>query len=441
MVFTTASIVRTASSLILGLAAGASGADDSAFTDLDRRVLQELTAQHRAGQVVLHYRAEHLTAEQLDAAAEANAGAFRDLERLLEMKYEGDIHIFLYRDRGDLKERTQADAIAFGTGTRSIHQSHDFRGPHELCHIFAVQFPHGPDSFTDPFVVEGLATAVAESDQNVPIHSWATVYARARRLPPLWQFRWRWMENTPPGVHPYHVAASFVGYLIETHGIAKVKQWYVNATEAQAVLGQSFPDLERRWRRWLAARTVEPEHEQHVLARLGLGDAKIPEGLMAAGERLFDGQSLAGLDPELPACWQVRDGRLIGTHDGPWTSLSSHGQHAPLTAARVRFRLVSGDAFKVCIDPAGHSMREAIFARWSAYLTCEDGFTGNEGAPLDDSDWHEAVLVHSGGQWRAYLDGLRVLQCPAPAPTSDTRLTIAVERGVVEVSDFAALRP
>src|SRR5262245_31418022 len=98
--------IALASVLNWAFPAAAGCADDSDLTDLDRRVMGELSAIRSAGQVVLHYRTGDLTAEQLDAAAVANERAFRDLERLLEMKYAGEIHIFLYRDGDDLKKQT-----------------------------------------------------------------------------------------------------------------------------------------------------------------------------------------------------------------------------------------------------------------------------------------------------------------------------------------------
>jgi uncharacterized protein YndB with AHSA1/START domain len=268
------------------------------------------------------------------------------------------------------------------------------------------------------------------------------MYARVRRLPPLWKSRWHWMESTPPGVHPYHVAASFVGYLVETYGIAKVKQWYVNATEAQAAFGESFAQLERRWRDWLARREVAPEHERHVLEFMNLRDATLPASLSDAAWRpLFDGKTLDGLDAEQSECWTVRDGRVVGIHDGPWTALAAKARVAPGSAVRVRFRLASGNAFKVELSYASEKDHEAIFARWSAYLSCEDRHTGNEGARLEDSGWHDAVLTHMGGQWRVYLDGFQTLECEAPAPATDASASIAVERGEVEVAEFSVAQP
>jgi hypothetical protein len=113
----------------------------------------------------------------------------------------------------------------------------------------------------------------------------------------------------------------------------------------------------------------------------------------------------------------------------------------PGTAVRARFRLVSGNAFKVALRPANEGEREAIFARWSAYLSCEDSHTGNEGARVDDGQWREVVLTHRDGEWRVYMDGFQILECEAPAAASDASVSLAVERGVVEVAEWSVLAP
>jgi hypothetical protein len=428
--------------LFLALGAAAAQEPDPLLTDLDRRVLKDLTGERTIDQVVLHYRPEDLTPEQLEQCAHENARSFRELEKLLDMRYSGTVHIFLYRDGADLKQRTGSDAVAFSTGTVSVHQPRDFVSVHELCHIFALQFPRVPDGVSDIFVVEGLATMLAEHDQNVPIHAWVAAYARARRLPPLWEFRWKWPDMTPPGVHPYHVAGSFVGFLIERFGIAKVKSWYVDATETKSTFGRSFPELEREWREWLSSYPLNPQHEKHVLTRLGLMNAKLPESLAAApGERLFDGSTLTGLEAEKADRWQVRDGALIGTHDGPWTAIRSREAFATAEAVRVRFRMQNGGAFKVLLESQGQLTVESIFARWAGYLTCGGGYTGGEGARVDDSTWHTAVVTWKDGRLAAYLDGLQIMACDQSKLAGDVRVGVAVERATVEVGEISIIKP
>jgi hypothetical protein len=427
--------------LFLALAVATAAEPDPLLTDLDRRVLRELTGEKRLDQLVLHYRPGDLTPEQLDQCARDNARSFRELERLLDMRYSGTVHIFLYRDGADLKQRTESDAVAFSTGTVSVHQPFDFVSVHELCHIFALQFPRVADGVSDIFVVEGLATALAESDENVPIHAWAAVYARVRRLPTLWEFRWRWPDKTPPAVHPYHVAGSFVGFLIERFGVAKVKNWYVDATEAKSVFGQSFPALERDWREWLDKYPLDPRHEKHVLTRLNLMNAKLSESLAAApGERLFDGSTLTGLEAEKADSWQARDGALVGTHNGPWTAIRSREKFASIEAVRVRFRMRDGNAFKILLESEGQAAVESILARWAGYLTCGEGYAGGESARIDDTTWHTAVVTWKGGRIAVFLDGFQIMECDQSRLSGDVRVGVAVERASVELSEVSIIK-
>src|SRR5262245_42952534 len=94
--------------LLLPLRAATAQELDPRLTDLDRRVLGELTGERTIDQIVLHYRPEDITAEQIDECARENARSFRELEKLLDMRYSGTVHIFLYRDGADLKQRTES---------------------------------------------------------------------------------------------------------------------------------------------------------------------------------------------------------------------------------------------------------------------------------------------------------------------------------------------
>ncbi|MEZ5988382.1 MAG: hypothetical protein R3F30_04535 [Planctomycetota bacterium] len=229
--------------LVLLAAGGVRGQGDDELTDVDRKVMKELTGRKETDAVVFHYRPDDFDEATLGRTTARNAENFARCGKLLDMAFEGRAHVFLYRDLEDLRSMTGSGAVAFSTGTRSVHQARDFDSVHEFVHIYAMQFPRDQDATTDGFVTEGLATALAEVDQGVPIHSWAAVDERYGRVPGLVGFRRTWPE-APAGVHPYHVAGSFVGWLVETQGITKVKRRTAN--------------LDRR-RTWPSARPRPPE--------------------------------------------------------------------------------------------------------------------------------------------------------------------------------------
>ena len=415
---------------------------EDALTDLDRRVLTELTATRETPRAVFHWRPGALDERVVAADVDANVAALAALEKMLAMRYRGRVHVFLYADGDEMKRLTETDAgtVAFSIGTVSVHQPHDFRGVHEFVHIYALQFERGSDTAgPDPFATEGLATWLAESDQGVPIHTWAAVDAKSVVLPSLRDLRRTFPEGAPSGVHPYHIAGSFLGFLVERFGMAKVKQWYMDSTEAHAYFGKGLVRLEREWREFLAGKTLDPAHEKHVLQRLGLDGEPLPAAwAKAKATALFDGHSLAGLEPEDAAKWSVKDGILVGTNDEPWTHLTSEKSFGSAIGVRAKLRLASGNALKVRVNGA----KEAIFATWSSYATAGDDYAGNERLKIPVGQWVELVVANDSGRARVYLDGKSVFDlADAWSDATDGSIALAVERGVVEVREWVTFDP
>jgi hypothetical protein len=412
---------------------------DAALTDVDRKVMAELAAVKETPAAVYHYRAG-TDAKELDADVAANGAALAALGKSLAMTYRGRVHVFLYRDVDEMRRLTGTGGgtVAFSTGTVSVHQAHDFRGVHEFVHIFALQFERGADTAgADGFVTEGLATYLAESDEGVPIHDWAAVDAKAGVLPAsLTEFRRTWPQGCAPGVHPYHVAGSFVGFLVDRFGIAKVKRWYVDSTEAHQYFGEGIAQLEREWREFLAKRTVERAREKQVMKKLGLDLEPMPAAWATVkGTPLFDGKSLSGLSPQDPAKWSVRDGLLVGSNDAPWTQLATTRSFGKKIGVRAKLRLASGNAVKLVVNGG----KEAIFATWSSYASAGEGFSGNDHVKIPVGKWVDLVVVDEAGRARVYLDGTTVFDLPGVwSGAGEGSLGLGVERGVLELKEWVA---
>lgn len=418
------------------------------LTDLDRAVIATLSATRDTPRATFHFEEGAFPAAALDAAVAANVAEIAALEKTLAMKYRGKVHFFLYRDVPDMAARTGAAAgtVAFSTGTVSVHQAHDFRGCHELVHVFALQFPPQADGAgADGFVVEGLATALAKHDEQLLIADWGACHARLGTLPDsLQEFRRRWPDGAKAGVHPYHVAGAFVGWLVERHGIAKVKQWYVDSTEAHRWLGKGFGQLEKEWREAMAEREPPQEALDHVKRKLGLLLDPLPAAfasakgttLLASGGKA--GGVPSGLAAERPDCWKVEGGALVGRNDGAWNHLATTAAHPARVGVRLKLRLVRGDAVKVRVN----GDRELVLANWSSFLGGGEGFVGNDRQKIVVGQWHEIVLVNDGGRARAWLDGAGLFDVPGIwASAGAGALGIAVEKGAVEVSDWSWFLP
>ena len=426
--------------------AGQDGGDDAALVDLDRRVLGTLTGRQTTPHLVVHHREDHDPA-LLAADVAANEASYLALEKLLAMRYRGRVHLFLYRDVADLKALTGAGGgvVAFSTGTVSVHQARDFRSVHELTHIFALQLPRPADtSGPDLFAVEGLATWLAESDEGIPIHAWAAVAGKHGFLPGLVDFKRTFPAGVAKGVHPYHVAGSFVGFLCERFGIEKVKAWYVDATEAHRWFGVGLAGREREWRAALREVTVDAEHARRIAARLGVLDSPLPEAwAKATGKAIFDGASLAGLVPEDAARWRVRDGLLVGTHAGPWTRITSAEPHGgDRVGVRLRLRLARGDAAQVRVGVTDQDRSELVLAHWSSYASQPGGgFSGNDRVKLVVGQWHDLVVVADAGRVRVWLDGVAMFDQPGAWPALAGRIEVGVEKGALEVREWVVFAP
>ena len=412
--------------------------DDQQLTTVDRNVMKQLTSAKETPNIVFHYRPDDLDSEELAKVVKLNLNRFDECEKLLQMEYKGRIHIFLYRDVEDLQKTTGVGAVAFSTGTVSIHQAVDFNSVHELTHIFAVQFPSNEYAVTDGFACEGLATILAEFDEEIPIHTWAAVYHSKSRLPNLIDLRQSWPDSAPAGVHPYHVAGSFVGYLIQEFGIEKVKRWYVHSTEAHMEFGKTFRRLERDWLAWLNEQTVKPEHQKHILAKLGV----IPEQYSSAkAAKVFDGESLAGLQTDDEANWKAENGLLIGHDENTWTTIFSKREFPVNVGVRVKFRLVEGKAVSIQLNRNDDNGNHVNLATWATYMSWLNGGYVPIELKLKTGEWNEVVLVNDNGTGRLYLNEIVVAEHQSAFRLKKGSLGIGVEGGTIEVEEFVTFKP
>ena len=413
--------------------------DDQELTAVDQNVMKHLTGVKETPNIVFHYRPEDLDSEELAEVVKLNLNRFDECKKLLQMEFKGQAHIFLYRDVNDLQKTTGVGAVAFATGTVSIHQAVDFNSVHELTHIFAMQFPSNEDAVTDGFACEGLATILAKFDEEIPIHTWAAVYQSKSRLPNLIDLRRSWPGGAADGVHPYHVAGSFVGYLIQEFGIEKVKRWYVQSTEAHMEFGKPFRRLERDWLAWLKEQTVQPEHQKHILAKLGV----IPERYSSAkADKVFDGESLAGLQTDDEANWKAENGILIGRDDNSWTTVFSQREFPVNVGVRVKFRLVEGKAVSIQVNRNNDNGNHVNLATWATYMSWQSGgYLPIESLKLKPGEWNEVVLVNDNGTGRLYVNGLVIAEHQNAFDLEKGSLGIGVEEGTIEVEEFVTFTP
>ncbi|MHC4342419.1 MAG: family 16 glycoside hydrolase [Planctomycetota bacterium] len=410
----------------------------------DHPVLKQLTAVEESGLLVFHYDAGKVKGPAVRQAVQRNRGFFRYLEKTLRLRYEGRIHLFLYENAAHLKAVTGVGAPAFSRGTCSIHLPHDYDDAHEMVHIFALQIPKGEESLPpDRFFMDGLATALQLEDNGIAIDDYAALSWRVGRLPRLVDLRRSFPEGSLPGVHPYHVAGSFIGFLIDTFGIEKVKALYVNCLECQGILGRSFARLEREWWNWLAERKVGKKEEQLLLQRFGFVESRLlPRDLAKAkSTALFDDRTLNDWNLEHPGSWTVKNRAIVGTSPGPWHRMHTKKRWTGDIAVRVRLRLLDGNAVQVRLNRDATRANEAIFATWESYLVKVGpggGIVAKSPYRILPGRWIEIVFVNRGGAVRVFVDGLLVLE-GKDLTANEGSVGLSVERGPVEVKQVELL--
>src|SRR5690606_33355072 len=97
---------------------------------------------------------------------------------------------------------------------------------HELVHALASGFGyHGLGFHPNMAFTEGLAEALAPREQMISVHEGAASLIESGRLPAIEKLFSPafWRES---GGRAYTVAGSFIRHLIETRGMAEVKNLY-----------------------------------------------------------------------------------------------------------------------------------------------------------------------------------------------------------------------
>lgn len=435
--------------LVLGASFSRGDGEAAGLGELEKKVAATLSSSRTQEKLVFHWNPQVLKPAEVDAAVARNAGFYKDVEKRLAVSVPVPVHVFLYRDVAEMQTLTEraGGVVAFSSG-HAVHEAFDYWDCHEMVHIFAQHIPSDADSSPpDTFLVEGLATALQARDRGTAMSDWAAIDLRAGRVPPLLELRRNWPNGCGAGVHPYHVAGSFVDFLIERFGIEKVKRLYTHSLEFQGTLGRSFVALEREWRAWALARAVKPQDEERVLATLGIGpEQRLPPELRdRKGVPLFDGRSLAGWTADAKDVWSVKAGVLTGVNAGKWSRLHTAEAKPDALGVRLRFRVVSGNAFQTRLNETKEGANEAIFAAWQTYLTKARPDGTLEGVVaaawrFAPGEWTDAVFVNDAGTCRIFVNGFLVATSQAPVRAEPGAIELAVEEGSVEVASVELLR-
>jgi hypothetical protein len=361
------------------------------------------------------------------SAERTGAVAERDLARIceqLQVKNDGRYSLFLFDDIPEIWAVTKVTGNAgYSSGDTSyIPFENDQTRFHEMVHIVAFAKVGAGKTM---FLAEGLANALLEFVHGVPVHAVAKYYRKAGALPPLAEMTgaadsYAWMR-AHPALNAYDVAASWMKFLIDTHGIAKVKQYYVGKP-AKTVFGADEAALEKAWLAALDKFELRPEVEALLKVRDGKGETGVTPETFAAKD---------GWEPLVPGgtsrAWTIKDGVVTGASDS-WRWSVCEYEPAKLArdcavVAKVRFAGAGGVQLRIGAGNQAMLLPNGLFVfddeRCVASMP-EVKLPEGGGA-------FEFALVRRRGVLEVWLDGTKVLS--TEARTGEARAGIGLVAG------------
>ena len=378
-------------------------------------------------------------AERVAAAAE------RDLDRIavaLDTKPKGPFVLYLYDDLDDLVASTGVTGMGgFSAGNAShLPYDNDQTRLHEMVHIVAYEWPKSGDEPRNLFFAEGLANAVLEYVHGVHVHAVAAWYARRDRLPALSEmcacpdfYAW---QREHPAFNAYDVAASWMRFLIDKQGIAKVKRYYTG-TPAGKAFGVEGPALEKAWREMLAKFPLRPEVETLLSERAGegAGFAGLPPDI--AGKP-SDWASLmaADLKPVGPATWERKGEAIVGSNSGDaWGALEFGTERYEDCVVRARIKTPVPCPIQVRLGPDNQVMVVNGVFLYRGEQAVRSSMQAKMDASRRETD---LVVARRGITIDVWVDGAKVLSAPAAAGPNP--VGVGLHRGSATFEDVRVRR-
>jgi len=396
----------------------------------------------------LHYRPGSRAAADVDRQAVA---AERDLDRIaaaLDTTLKGPFELWLY---DDVLELSQATGTTGTGGFSSRNASHvpfddDQTRLHELVHIVTHEWPKSGPETRNLFLVEGIANAVLEFVHGVHVHAVAAHYKKAGRLSPLAEMTdapdfYAWMR-AHPGLNVYDVAASWMRFLLDAHGTAKVKRYYTG-TPAKTAFGADVATLEEAWHALLDKFPLRPEVETLLSQRDGTAARfkpfaeGVPVALLGKPE---DWIPLLGKDlkPDRPDAWK-RDGAVLTASNATddWIACDFGTEAHGDCAVRVKVATTGYTPVQVRFGPGN----QVMFVQPGTFL-----FRGEQGLASDPavqlplgSTRLDLVVLRRGRHIQVWVDGRAALDTQAgtegPLPVG-----VGINKGSAHFEDVRVRR-
>lgn len=209
----------------------------------------------------------------------------RRLERDLEYKYDrvvsflgaappGKIHAYFHTSPEEKRRLVGASETSFAKPWRLEFHVHDEPFPHsiarhEMAHAVAAAFGAMPFGVSarrliqvNIGLVEGLAVAADDRADELTLHQWAAAMRRLKLAPDIRGIVGPAGFYRQPATRAYTLAGSFLRFLCERHGSARLREAY-RAGDFESAYGKPLDALASEWELFLDAMPLD-ERAMHT---------------------------------------------------------------------------------------------------------------------------------------------------------------------------------
>ncbi|MCA8978155.1 MAG: hypothetical protein KDC98_25735, partial [Planctomycetes bacterium] len=193
-------------------------------------------------------------------------------------RFEATIRLCLYDDVDELQRVTGVPAAGYSVPLCShVPHDNDQTRRHELVHVIAERFREKGPEARNLFFAEGLANAVLRFVDDVHVDCVAAFHRQRGDLPAMKELHeladfYGWLQQHP-FVGSYDVAGSWMRFLLDAHGAAKVRKYY-KGVPAKAAFGKDVAALEEAWHAHLDAVVIRDGTRRLLQRRLGRSPAE-----------------------------------------------------------------------------------------------------------------------------------------------------------------------
>lgn len=146
---------------------------------------------------------------------------------------------------------------------------------HELAHVFGAEIAGGWLGIPTDFglmpkmaIVEGFAVALTEVRGRLTLHQWSAAMLELGIAPPIARILSSVQFLGTHSGQAYTLAGSFLAYLLETRGTARLKTLYATGSLSEAYPDEGAATVIAAWEGFLKDRTLVPLSEEDLrLAR------------------------------------------------------------------------------------------------------------------------------------------------------------------------------